>query len=77
MNNDYRDIINLPHHRSTKHPHMPVKDRAAAFSPFAALTGYDAAVKGQLKKVDELERALFLSDGSIIPIEAIVQIERV
>lgn len=41
----YDDIINLPHHESTKHPKMPVLDRAAQFLPFAALTGYDAAVK--------------------------------
>ncbi len=39
------DIINLPHHQSTKHPQMPVLDRAAQFLPFAALSGYDADVK--------------------------------
>lgn len=38
---NYDDIINLPHHQSTKHPHMSMRDRAAQFSPFAALTGYD------------------------------------
>jgi hypothetical protein len=52
MNNDYSDIINLPHHQSSKHPHMPVKDRAAIFSPFAALTGYDAAVKETARLTD-------------------------
>lgn len=41
----YDDIINLPHHVSLTHKHMPVKDRAAQFSPFAALTGYEDAVK--------------------------------
>ncbi len=40
----YDDIINLPHHESTKHPKMPALDRAAQFLPFAALSGYDAAV---------------------------------
>ncbi|MCD8382187.1 MAG: YolD-like family protein [Clostridiales bacterium] len=45
MNKDYSDIINLPHHVSEKRPHMSMADRAAQFSPFAALTGYDAAVK--------------------------------
>jgi hypothetical protein len=33
----YHDIINLPHHRSARHPHMPIMDRAAQFAPFAAL----------------------------------------
>ncbi len=41
----YDDIIDLPHHRSQKHPHMPLADRAAQFSPFAALTGHGDAVK--------------------------------
>lgn len=40
----YDDIISLPHHVSDRHPHMPVSDRAAQFAPFAALTGYGAAV---------------------------------
>lgn len=43
--NQYEDIINLPHHVSTTRPQMPMSDRAAQFSPFAALTGYDAAIK--------------------------------
>lgn len=37
-------IINLPHHISETRPRMPAYDRAAQFSPFAALTGYEAAV---------------------------------
>lgn len=41
----YDDIIDLPHHVSTKHPHMPLADRAAQFSPFKAMVGYDAAVE--------------------------------
>lgn len=40
----YDDIINLPHHRSSKHPHMALIDRAAQFSPFAALSGHEAAI---------------------------------
>ena len=39
------DIINLPHHISPTRQQMPMSDRAAQFSPFAALTGYDAAIK--------------------------------
>lgn len=44
MKNPYEDIIHLPHHKSSKHPPMPRRDRAAQFSPFAALTGHDDAV---------------------------------
>ncbi len=40
----YAAIIDLPHYQSTKRPHMSNYDRAAQFSPFAALTGYEAAV---------------------------------
>lgn len=41
----YKDIFNLPHHVSSTRPQMSMMDRAAQFSPFAALTGYDAAIK--------------------------------
>ena len=40
----YDDIIHLPHHVSRNHPQMPLRDRAAQFAPFAALTGYESAV---------------------------------
>lgn len=40
----YADIINMPHHTSPNRPRMSDIDRAAQFSPFAALTGYDDAV---------------------------------
>lgn len=40
----YDDIINMPHHVSSKHKQMSAYDRAAQFSPFAALTGHSAAV---------------------------------
>ena len=39
------DIINLPHHVSKRHPQMSMWNRAAQFAPFAALTGYDDAIK--------------------------------
>lgn len=45
MSNKYDDIINLPHHVSKTRPQMSMHDRAAQFSPFSALTGYDAAIK--------------------------------
>ncbi len=41
---NYDDIINLPHHVSAVHPRMSAIDRAAQFSPFAALTGHGAAI---------------------------------
>ena len=44
-NSKYDSIINLPHHVSPTRPQMSMQDRAAQFSPFAALTGYDAAIK--------------------------------
>lgn len=43
--NKYGDIIGLPRHVSQRHPQMPLIDRAAQFSPFAALTGHDAAIR--------------------------------
>ena len=48
----YRDILNLPHHRSKVHPQMSIYDRAAQFSPFAALTGHEAAIK-ETARLDE------------------------
>ena len=49
---DYDDIINLPHHQSKNHPHMLMHDRAAQFAPFAALTGYDDAIKEARRLTD-------------------------
>lgn len=45
MTNPYEDIIHLPHHRSASRPYMSIHDRAAQFSPFAALTGFDSALE--------------------------------
>lgn len=50
---DYEDIINLPHHVSKRHPQMPMINRAAQFAPFAALTGYDAAISESARLTDE------------------------
>lgn len=51
--NRYDDIINLPHHVSEKHPRMSMIDRAAQFSPFAALTGHGAAIEETARLTDE------------------------
>ena len=64
--NQYEDIINLPHHVSPTRPQMPMSDRAAQLAPFAALTGYDAAIKetGRLtgEKIELDEEALTALD---------------
>ena len=41
----YDSIIDLPHYQSSRRPHMSNYDRAAQFSPFAALTGYSDAIR--------------------------------
>ena len=50
---NYEDIINLPHHVSKKHPQMSIWSRSAQFAPFAALTGYDDAVKETARLTDK------------------------
>ena len=128
----YLDIIDMPHHVSPTRPQMSMMERAAQFSPFAALTGYDDAitetgrltserieldddakatldmkhaclmeiineqpeisvtyflpdaqksggeyvtVTGNLKRFDEYERLLILTDGQKIPMDDIMDIE--
>ena len=125
----YDDIINLPRPTSARHPRMPMIDRAAQFSPFAALVGHGAAIEetaritdqkaeltedemallderlrllletggagaftyflpderkeggayvtavGAVKKIDPLEGVVILTDGTVIPIEDIGEIE--
>ena len=53
ISHKYDDIINLPHHVSKKHPQMSLHDRAAQFSPFAALTGHKAAINETARLTDE------------------------
>ena len=129
---NYDDIIELPHHVSAVHPQMSLADRAAQFSPFAALTGHEEAiletarlteefieldegrkeqineklkylkenqagkpeitvtyfqkdtrknggayvtVRGQVKRVDEYECQVILTDGTGIAMEQIFSIE--
>ena len=131
MSGKYDDIIHLPHPTSSRHPRMSMADRAAQFSPFAALTGHGAAiletarltdqkaelgedakalldqkqrilsehitehpeitvtwfqpdekkpggkyltVVGELNKVDGVEQALLLTDGTRIPLEDVTDI---
>lgn len=53
MSGRYDDIIDLPHPVSQRHPQMPLADRAAQFSPFAALTGLDAALQETARLTDQ------------------------
>lgn len=63
MRSSYSDIIHLPHHVSKVHPQMTMAQRAAQFSPFAALTGYGGAIDEtarwteERRELDEEERA--------------------
>lgn len=69
MNGPYDEILHLPHPTSKKHPRMSMADRAAQFSPFAALTGFGGVIQetGRLTRQrvelgesdqEELERRL-------------------
>ena len=64
MKGKYDDLLYLPHHISLTRPHMATADRAAQFSPFAALTGYEDAVRETARvtegriELDESEKAL-------------------
>ena len=60
ITNRYDDIISLPHHQSKTRPHMPLIDRAAQFSPFAALTGYERAIR---EKEMQHEERMMLGEG--------------
>ena len=128
----YDDIIDLPHHVSATRPQMSMINRAAQFSPFAALTGYDAAIRetgrltdsrielsedsradldrkqqllsdrlaehpevsvtyfapdkrkaggayvtvtGNVKKLDDLQRLMVLTDGTVVPVDEILALE--
>ena len=128
------DAMSLSHHVSKMRPQMSMSDRAAQFAPFAALTGYDDAVKeagrltddkieleesslnelnvkiqllrenladapeitftyfkpderkaggeylkttGRVKKIDDYERLIVLHDGTKLPMDDILDMERI
>lgn len=68
--NEYDDIINMPHHQSSKRPHMSSHQRAAQFAPFAALTGFDAAIDETARLTDQ---KLELSDEQADHLNAQIQ----
>ena len=53
MSGKYDDIIHLPHPTSKKYPRMSVRDRAAIFSPFSALSGHGAAIAETARLTDQ------------------------
>lgn len=75
MNQDaeftYADIIHLPHHVSKKHPQMSMADRAAQFSPFAALTGHDEAIADAARNSVEAaaQNEKIIEDEQSIPLK--------
>jgi hypothetical protein len=56
MSGKYDDMIGMPHHTSPRHPRMSMRDRAAQFAPFSALTGYG----------DTIDETARLTDGRIV-----------
>ena len=53
MSGKYDDMLHLPHPNSTRHPRMPISERAAIFSPFAALTGHAGAIAETARLTDQ------------------------
>lgn len=53
MRDTYEDILHMERPRSKKHPPMSRHDRAAQFSPFAALTGHSAAIEETARLTEE------------------------
>ena len=71
MNGKYDEIMGLPHHVSKTRPQMPMSDRAAQFAPFAALTGYDSAIKETGRLTDE---RIELDEGALTALDMKYQI---
>lgn len=53
IEDNYEDIINLPHYEPKHHPRMSKYNRAAQFAPFAALTGYEEQVRETARLTDK------------------------
>ncbi|MBP3645526.1 MAG: hypothetical protein J6K55_03785 [Clostridia bacterium] len=75
--NPYADIIHLPHHKALNRLHMSMYDRAAQFSPFAALTGFEGVIAetGRLtdRKVELSESEKVLLDQKLTLIDDVIQ----
>ena len=68
--NKYRDIINLPHHEPTTRPRMSRQNRAAQFSAFAALDGYEEEIDETARLTDKKRE---LSEDGIAAINESLQ----
>lgn len=69
---EYDDIIDLPHYVSATRPHMRMIDRAAQFSPFDALTGYDETITETARQTDA---RIELSDQELAALnEAVIRL---
>ena len=66
----YDDIIHLPHHVSPTRSRMPMIDRGAQFSPFAALTGYEAVIAESARLT---QTGVDLDEGEIAALNEILQ----
>ena len=71
INDKYKEIIDLPHPVSKKHPQMSLRDRAAQFSPFAALTGHSDAIDEAARLTD---RRIELDESQIAELDGKLQI---
>jgi len=75
--NPYSDIIHLPHHKAANRPHMSMYDRAAQFSPFAALVGFDGVIAetGRLteRRMELPESEKVLLDQKLTLIDDVIQ----
>lgn len=66
----YEEILHLPHHVSQTHPQMSLRDRAAQFSPFAALNGYDAVLRETARRTQSRRE---LDESEIAALDAKLQ----
>ena len=75
--NPYADIINLPHHQAADRPHMSMLNRAAQFSPYAALVGFDGVIAetGRLtdRKIEVSENEKIMLDQKLTLISDVIQ----
>lgn len=75
--NPYADILALPHHQAENRPHMSMHDRAAQFSSFAALTGFDGVIAetGRItdRKIELSESQKLLLDQKLTLIDDVIQ----